>query len=183
MKIRAKVFLKCSLWSIAEKLENIWTKIFLQEVDQELCGWNSICQILILSLWLMTPPFFLVKISQILQKLIAFFPERGEEIKTSFWHMWIAQFSCTMAEVFPHYGVFFSILAIFRRKRGVQVGPKVLTLGPSSLHKYLHPSKNFLLQYYLWWEFRQYRTIFGEKGPKNLPKRSGLWMLNRYTKF
>ena len=148
-----------------------------------MCGWNSICQILILSFWLMTPPFFLVKISQTLQKSIVFFPERGEEIKTSFWHMWIAQFSCSMAEVFTHYGVFFLILVIFRRKRGVKVRPKVLTLGPSLFHKYSHPSKHFLLEYYLWWEFRQYRTKFGDKGPKNLPKRFSLWMLNRYAKF
>ena len=33
--------------SIVAKMENIWTKIFLQKIDQESCGWNSICQILI----------------------------------------------------------------------------------------------------------------------------------------
>ena len=27
------------------KTGNIWTKIFLQEVDRESCEWNSICQI------------------------------------------------------------------------------------------------------------------------------------------
>ena len=35
--------------------------------------------------------FFKVKVSQILQKVIVFFPEKGDEIKTSFWHIWIAQ--------------------------------------------------------------------------------------------
>ena len=75
----------------AAKLENIWTKFFLQEVDQKSCGWNSICQIWILPLWILTLPCFLVKISQIMQKVIVFFLERGEEIKTLFWHSWIAQ--------------------------------------------------------------------------------------------
>ena len=41
------------------------------------------------------------------------------------------------AESFPHYRLFFSILAIFRRKRGVKTGLKVLTLGPSLFYKYL----------------------------------------------
>ena len=36
-----------------------------------------------------------------------------------------------MAEVFPHYCLFLSILAIFREKRVVKVGLKVQTLGPS----------------------------------------------------
>ena len=68
-------------------------QFFLQEVDQEPCGWNSICQILILHLWLVTPACFLVtsKLPQILQKVIVFFPKRGGEIKTLFWHIWIAQ--------------------------------------------------------------------------------------------
>ena len=38
LKIWVKMFLKFPLWSIAEKLENIWTKNVLQEVDQESCG-------------------------------------------------------------------------------------------------------------------------------------------------
>ena len=79
-----KIFLKCPLWSIAAKLENIWTKIFWQEVDQESCELNVICEILILSLWIVTPSWFLIKISQLLQNVIAFLPERGEDIKTSF---------------------------------------------------------------------------------------------------
>ena len=43
-----------------------------------------------------------------------------------------------MAEVFPHYYLFFSILTIFKREseRGLKVGPKVLTLGPFVFHKY-----------------------------------------------
>ena len=49
----------------------------------------------------------------------------------------------SMAEVFPHYCSFFSILTVFRRKRGLKAGPEVLTLGPSIFHKYSNPSKNF----------------------------------------
>ena len=49
----------------------------------------------------------------------------------------------SMAEVFPHYCLFFFILAIFMRKRGVKVGSKMLTLGPSFFHKYSNLSKNF----------------------------------------
>ena len=138
LKIRVKIFLKCSLWYIAAKLENIWTKIFLQEVHQESCGWNIICQILILPIWLVTPPCFLVKLSQILQKVIVFFPERREEIKISFWHIWIAQWL-----KFFRSTAYFFILTIIRRKRGVKLGRKVLTLSPFLFHKYSNPSKKF----------------------------------------
>ena len=163
MKIWVKIFLKCPLWSTAAKLGNIWTKIFLQEVEQESCTWKSICQILILTLWLVTPPCFLLKISQILQKVIAFFPKRGRADKNFI----LTYLDSSVAEVFPKYCLFFSILATFRRKRGVRVGPKVITLGPFLFHKYSDPSKVFkqcfcLLQYYLSWVFRQYWTILGE---------------------
>ena len=59
------------------------------------------CQILILTLWYLTLPYFLAKIAQILQKVIVFFLQRGEEIEPWFWHIWIAQ--SPMAEVFLHY--------------------------------------------------------------------------------
>ena len=91
LKIQVKIFLKCPLWSRAAKLENVGTKIFLQEVDQESCGWNSICQISLLTLWLVNRPCFLEKIAQILHKGIVFFPEKGQEIKPWFWHICIAQ--------------------------------------------------------------------------------------------
>ena len=87
LKIRDKIFLKCLLWSMATKLENFGTKIDSQEVDQESCRWQRICQMLILTLWLVTPPRFLAKVEQILQKVILFFRERGEEMKPSFWHV------------------------------------------------------------------------------------------------
>ena len=106
---------------------------------------------------------------------MVFFPEKGEEIKTSFWHIWIAQwlkFFRTAAYFF-----FFSILAIFRRKREVKVRPKVLTLGPSLFHKYSNPSKKFsvfLLKNYPWWEFRQCWTISGRVRVQKPLKKSHL---------
>ena len=59
----------------------------------------------------------------------------------------------------------------------VKVGPKVQTLGPSLFHENSNPSSFFkqccyLLEYYLWWEFRQYWTIFGEVRTQKLPKKS-----------
>ena len=47
-----------------------------------------------------------------------------------------------MAEVFPHYRSFFSILANLK-KRGVKFEPKVLILGPSLFHKYSNTLKRF----------------------------------------
>ena len=49
----------------------------------------------------------------------------------------------SMTDVFPQYCLFFSILTILRRKRGVKVGPKVLILRPSFFHKYSNSSKIF----------------------------------------
>ena len=107
LRIQVKIFLKCPLWYIAAKLENIWTKIFLQEVDQESYGRRIFVKFWSSPYWLLTPPCFLVKISQILQKVIVFFPEKGDEIKTSFWHIWIAQwlkFFRTAAYFFFNFG-------------------------------------------------------------------------------
>ena len=111
-------------------------QFFLLEVDQESCGWNSICQILILPLWLVTPSCFLVKTSQILQKVIIFFPEKKERLHSDI-------FGQLSGWRFLALLLISSILAVFRWKRGVKFGPKVLTLGSSLFHKYLNPSKNF----------------------------------------
>ena len=78
-----KFFLKCLLWSIAAKLENVGTKMSLQ-IDK--IFWNFI-----LILWLVTLPCFLAKVAQIFEEVIVFFPERREEIEPWFWHIWIAQ--------------------------------------------------------------------------------------------
>ena len=131
LKIQVKIFLKCPLWSRAAKLENVGTKIFLQEVDQESCGWNSICQISLLTLWLVNRPCFLEKIAQILHKGIVFFPEKGQEIKPWFWHICIAQW----LKVFCTTAYFFRFWPSSGGKRGIKVGPKVLTLSLSLFHK------------------------------------------------
>ena len=57
----------------------------------------DICQILILTLWLVTPPCFLAKVVQ-------------EEIKPLFWHIWL--------KFFLHYCLFISISAIISGNRG-----------------------------------------------------------------
>ena len=113
------------------KTEKYLNQFFLQEVDQKPCGWNSICQILILPLWLVTPPCFLVKLPQSNR----IFPGTGRWNKDFI----LTYLDSSMTEIFPHYYlVFFSILTIFKREsqRGLKVGPKVLTLGPSLFHKY-----------------------------------------------
>ena len=48
-----------------------------------------------------------------------------------------------LAEVFPLYCLSFSILAIFREKQVVKVGPKVQTLGPFLFHKNTNLSNFF----------------------------------------
>ena len=83
LKICVKLFLKCPLWYIAPKLENVGTKTFLQEVDKNCVDKIGFCQTLILPLWVVTSPCFPVKIGHR--------EERGEEIKPWFWYISIAQ--------------------------------------------------------------------------------------------
>ena len=75
-----------------------------------------------LTLRLMILPCFLLKIVQIVQKVIIFFP-RGNEIEPCFWQIW-----------YPHDWSFSvkllsSILVIFMDKQGLKIRPKVQTLG------------------------------------------------------
>ena len=125
-------------------------------------GWNRICQILILTLWLVTATCFLAKIVQILKKVIVFFLERGEEVKPWFKHIWIAQW----LKFFRRYCLLFPISTIFRWNREVKVGPEVLLpLGPYLFEKNskLEIFHCFCLpEDYLRWELRQYWIIFGE---------------------
>ena len=79
-----KSFSEMSFVIYSRKTGKYLNQYLLQEVDQESCGRNSICQILILLLWLVTPACFLVELPQTLRKVIVFFPERGGEIKTLF---------------------------------------------------------------------------------------------------
>ena len=106
---------------------------FLQKVDQESCRWNSISQILILPFWLVTPPCFRVKISQILQKVIVSFPKRREKKKTSFWHILIVQLLklfCTAAYFFLiTYGENFSNFRPYWQSKGPKTSQKRLFRG------------------------------------------------------
>ena len=86
LKIHVKMFLKCLLWSIITKLENAGTKLFYRTLIRNRL--DESFQILVLILWLVTLPCFLEKIAHV---VIAFSPEREEEIKHWFWHIWIAQ--------------------------------------------------------------------------------------------
>ena len=61
-----------------------------------------------------------------------FFPGKGREDRA----LILTYLDSPIAEVFPHYSLSFSILAIFRGKRVV----KVQTFGPSLFHKNSDPS-------------------------------------------
>ena len=54
---------------------NVGTKIFFTESWQELCGWNRVCQTLILALWLVNPFVFPDKNSPNIANRI--FPGKG----------------------------------------------------------------------------------------------------------
>ena len=135
--------MKCPLWPTATKLESVGTKISLLKVDQESCEWKRICQILILTLWLVIlcppcPPCFLPNTAQTVQKVTVFsWKGRGD------WALILTYLDNSIAEIFPHYSQNFLISAIFRGKREVKIGPKVQTLGPSLFHKNSNPSKTF----------------------------------------
>ena len=112
------------------KTGKCWNQYFLQEVDPESYGWNKMCQ-----------SFFLVKIAQILWKVIVFFPGKGKGDKT----LILKYLDRPMAEFFPHHCLFISISVIFRGKWEVKLGTKLLTLFTSLFHKNSNPSKNFQL--------------------------------------
>ena len=67
------------------------------------------------------------------------------------WYLWRLENGCFIlayldnseTEVFQHCYLCFSILAIFRKKRWVKVGPKLLTLGSFLFHESSNPSKTF----------------------------------------
>ena len=127
---------------------------------------------MILTLWFVSLPCFLGKIAQILQKVIVFFLERGYEVEPWFWHVWIAQwlkFLPTRAYLFR-----------FRSSGGngwSKLDQKVQTLRRLFFMKTWILQVFFkqcfcLLEYYLWWEFRQHWTIFvGVRAQK--PSRKG----------
>ena len=125
LSIRVKIFLKCPLRSEPTFFYRIvWTKQFLSNFDSTPLTCDH--------------ALFPVKISQILQNVIVFFPEKVDEINTSFLHIWIAKWMkfCRTTAHFLDFGY-------LQEEKRVVVGPKVLTLGPSLLHKQSNPSKVF----------------------------------------
>ena len=97
------------------------------------------------------PTLFFDKNSPNIAKNNRVFPEKGGGDRV----LILTYLDSPMAEVFPHFCLSFSILAIFREKRVVKVGPKVQTLDPFLFHENLSPSMFFrtmlcLLEYYLW---------------------------------
>ena len=78
-----------------------------------------------------------------------------------------------MAEVFPHYCLSVSISAIFRGKRMVEkckLWVRLFLMKTQFLQIFLKWCF-CLLEYYLWWEFRQYWTIFGRVRAQKPPRK------------
>ena len=86
-----------------------------------------------------SPTMFPGKNSPNITKSNHIFPGKGRRNKA----LILTYFDSPTAEVFPDCCLFFSILAIFRGKWRVKVGPKMLRFGPSLFHKNSNPSKNF----------------------------------------
>ena len=132
VKILTNWIIICKLypqnWRVLEQ-------VFLQEVDQELLGWNMICQILNLTLWYVIPSCFLLKTYQIVQKVIVLFREKGEQIECWFGHLGIAQW----LKFFRTTGYFNFGYLQGETGRG--------TLGSSLLHKNSNPSDIFFFCY------------------------------------
>ena len=63
-------------------------------------------------------------------------PGKGKEDKV----LILTYLNSPMAEAFSHYSLSFSILAIFRGKRVINVGPKAKTSSLSLFHENSHPS-------------------------------------------
>ena len=110
--------MKYPLESIAGKLENVGTKMFLQ-IYKILSNFDS-------NLLICDPTLFPGKNSpNIAKSNHVFSGEWGGDRA-----LILTQLNSAMAKVFPHYYLSFLLLAIFRRKRVVKFGPKVQTLDP-----------------------------------------------------
>ena len=90
----------------------------------------------------------------------------------------------SMAEVFPHYSLSFSISAILRGKQIIKVGTKVKTLGLSAFHQNSNPSNLFQTMILLARVLPLVRIpailrhIWGHKSPKTAQKRP--WYAKRW---
>ena len=159
MKIRVKTF-QISFVIYSPKLENVGTKIPLQEVDQESFGSN-----LTLSNFDSYPltcdsALFSDKNSPNIAKSNSIFPwkERGDKA------LILTYLDSSVAEVFRHYCLFFYVGHL-----------KAETVRPFSvktrIFQKIFKQCCFLLEYYLWSEVRQYWTIFGGVRTQQHPKK------------
>ena len=78
----------------------------------------------------------------------------------------LAYLDSLLADIFPHYCLSFSILAILQGQRVVKVEPKVPTLGPSVFHENSNPPNFFQL---LLVRIPEYWIIFGTVSAQKLP--------------
>ena len=159
-QIWARIFLKCPLWPLAEKLESAGTNFFYKKLNSNRLGEREYAKV-----WLWrcfaTSHCFLPKIAYNI--LYFFWKGRGDGA-------WILTYLDTpITEVF-FAKIFIFIWSFFRFQQspGLQV---MKTLGPSFSHlnlsswKYLQAM--FLLEYYLWWEFfTKLDHMWGSKGQK-----------------
>ena len=126
-----KIFQKCPLWSIVTKLENIWITFFFTGSWPEIVWLKQHYSNFDSTSLTCDPALFPGKNISNIAKSNRIFPGKGRWDKDFI----LTYLDSSMAEVFPHYRLFFSILVIFRRKRGVKVGTKVLTLSASLFYK------------------------------------------------
>ena len=162
-----RIFLKCPLQSIAAKLENVGTKMFLQ-IYKILTNFDYnplICH----------PTLFPGKNSPNIAKSDRIFPGKRKEDRA----LILTYLNNPMDEVFSSCSLSFSISAIFSGKRVIKVGPKVKTLGSSLFHENSNPS-NFFKRMLLFARVLPLvrilaisRHIWGSKGPKPPKKGRG----------
>ena len=127
-----------SFVTYSHKAGKYWNQFFCTGSWQESCGWNRICQILILLLRPVAALSFLRKIAQIVQKVIVFFQERREEIEPWFWHISITQwlkFSRTITSFFRFWSS--------SKEMGGQSWTKSVNFGSAAFPQNSNHSKNF----------------------------------------
>ena len=109
--------------------------------------------------------------------------ERGEEINPWFWYIWRAQ----QLKFFRTSSYFFRSWLSSGQSGRSKLDQKCLVLVRRFSIKTQILQKIFkqtfcLLEYYLWWEFRLYWTIFGGVRTQTYPKK-GHWELNLHAKL
>ena len=171
LKIRVKTF-QISFVIYSPKLENVGTKIPLQEVDQESFGSNlSLSNFDSYSLTY-DHALFSDKNSPNIAKSNRIFSgkERGNKVLV------LTYLDSPVADVFRHYCLFFYV-GHLKAETGDQSSTKS-TYSPvrpfsvkTRIFQKVFKQCCFLLEYYLWSEVRQYWTIFGGVRTQQYPKK------------